>query len=162
MRFYTGKLEGTQLLFAGFEKDPFLYKIEDLDSIEIYNYLYLFKQFFGRKAFLSKIKTQFKLGKWYYNFNINLILNKSKDIYTLLFFFSNNILINIDKSLIKKGFLSKKLNIFYFIIQDINIFSEIKTNLGLFNLKKFLNINIFFVGLDYQGSKIYLNNIKII
>ena len=26
MRFYTGKLEGTQLLFAGFEKDPFLYK----------------------------------------------------------------------------------------------------------------------------------------
>ena len=29
MRFYTGKLEGTQLLFAGFEKDPFLYKIED-------------------------------------------------------------------------------------------------------------------------------------
>lgn len=24
MRFYTGKLEGTQLLFAGFEKDPFL------------------------------------------------------------------------------------------------------------------------------------------
>ena len=29
MRFYTGKLEGTQLLFAGFEKDPFLYRIED-------------------------------------------------------------------------------------------------------------------------------------
>lgn len=26
MRFYTGKLEGTQLLFAGFEKDPFLYR----------------------------------------------------------------------------------------------------------------------------------------
>ncbi len=29
MRFYTGKLEGIQLLFAGFEKDPFLYRIED-------------------------------------------------------------------------------------------------------------------------------------
>ena len=29
MRFYTGKLEGTQLLFAGFEKDSFLYRIED-------------------------------------------------------------------------------------------------------------------------------------
>lgn len=26
MRFYTGKLEGTQLLFAGFEKDPFYLK----------------------------------------------------------------------------------------------------------------------------------------
>ena len=29
MRFYTGKLEGKQQLFAGFERDPFLYKIED-------------------------------------------------------------------------------------------------------------------------------------
>ena len=29
MRFYTGKLEGKQQLFAGFEKDPSLYKIED-------------------------------------------------------------------------------------------------------------------------------------
>ena len=29
MRFYTGTLEGKQQLFAGFEKDPSLYKIED-------------------------------------------------------------------------------------------------------------------------------------
>ena len=29
MRFYTGKLEGKQQLFVGFEKDPSLYKIED-------------------------------------------------------------------------------------------------------------------------------------
>jgi hypothetical protein len=40
-----------------------LNKLEDIDSIEIYNYLYLFKQFFGRKAFLSKTKSQFNLGK---------------------------------------------------------------------------------------------------
>ena len=29
MRFYTGKLEGKQQLFVGFEKDPSLYNIEE-------------------------------------------------------------------------------------------------------------------------------------
>ena len=139
-----------------------LNKLEDLDSIEIYNYFYLFKHFFGRKAYLSKTKSQFSLGKWYYNFNIKIILNKSKDIYIMLFYFTNNILKNIDSSFINKGFLSKKLNIFFFIIKDMNIFSEIKTNLGLFNLKKSLNINIYFTGIDFQKSNIYLNNIKIL
>lgn len=38
-------------------------KLEDIDNIEIYNYFYLFKQFFGRKAFLSKIKSNYSLGK---------------------------------------------------------------------------------------------------
>lgn len=139
-----------------------LKKFEDLDSVEIYNYFYLFRQFFGRKAFLSKTKSQFSLGKWYYNFNISLILNKPKDIYTLLFFFFNNIFKKIDQSFINKGFLTKKLNIFYFIIKDMNIFSELKTNLGLFNLKKHLNINIFFLGLDYKASRVLLKNIKIL
>lgn len=40
-----------------------LNKLEDLDSIEIYNYFYLFNHFFGRKAYLSKTKSQFSLGK---------------------------------------------------------------------------------------------------
>jgi len=44
----------------------------------------------------------------------------------------------------------------------MNIFSEIKTNLGLFNLKKFLSINLYFIGLDYKASKIFLKNIKIL
>jgi hypothetical protein len=40
-----------------------LKKLEDLDSPEIYNYLYLFKYFFGRSAFLTKNKSYFVLGK---------------------------------------------------------------------------------------------------
>jgi hypothetical protein len=40
-----------------------LRKLEDLDSAEIYNYLYLFKYFFGKNAFLTKNKSYFVLGK---------------------------------------------------------------------------------------------------
>lgn len=139
-----------------------LKKFEDLDNVEVYNYFYLFKYFLGKKAFLSKIKSQYSLGKWYYNFNVKIIIHKPKDIYVLLFFFINNIIKNIDNTYINKGFLSKNLNIFFIIIKDMNIFSEIKTNLGLFNLKNPLNINIYFLGVDYKISKLYLKNIKIL
>jgi hypothetical protein len=40
-----------------------LRKLEDLDSSEVYNYLYLFKYFFGKNAFLTKNKSYFVLGK---------------------------------------------------------------------------------------------------
>lgn len=137
-------------------------KLEDLDDVQIYNSFYLFKFFFGRNAFFSKNKTYFYLGKWYYNFNVQLIVNNYKEIYFLFYYFINNILVNIEKIFIKKGFYSKHLNIFYFIIKDINIFSEIKTNLGLFNLKTALNFNIYILGGDYHTTTtLLLKNFKL-
>jgi hypothetical protein len=40
----------------------FLKKIEDFNDVQIYNYFYLFKFFFGCNAFISKYKTFFALG----------------------------------------------------------------------------------------------------
>jgi hypothetical protein len=53
------------------------------------------------------------------------------------------------------------LNIFYFIIKDVNIFSEIKTNLGLFNLKDALSLRLFINGGDATSGIILLKNLKI-
>jgi len=39
-----------------------LYKIEDLDDVQIYNYLYYFKFFFGGRGYLTKYKSYFNLG----------------------------------------------------------------------------------------------------
>lgn len=50
---------------------PFIFKlvyffiisrIEDLDDVQIYNYSFLLKYFFGRNAFLTRIKSFFRLG----------------------------------------------------------------------------------------------------
>lgn len=37
-------------------------KLEDLDDVQIYNYLYFFKFFFGRRGTLMKYKSNFHLG----------------------------------------------------------------------------------------------------
>lgn len=39
-----------------------IFNIEDLDDVQGYNYCYLFKYFFGRSSFLTKIKSKFSLG----------------------------------------------------------------------------------------------------
>lgn len=39
-----------------------LSKIEDLNDIQLYNYFYLIKFFFGRNSFFSKIKKFYLLG----------------------------------------------------------------------------------------------------
>lgn len=138
-----------------------LKKLIDLDDVQIYNNFYLLKFFLGKNAFITKNKNYFLLGKWYNNFNVQLIINNYKSIYFIFFYFLNNVLFNIDKTFIKKGFFSKKLNIFYFIVKDMNFFSEIKTNLGLFNLKSALIINIYILGTDINKSNIFLKNLKI-
>lgn len=132
-------------------------KLEDLDSSELFNMFYLLKYFFGWNAFFSKTKMKFSLNKWYYSLNIRFILNKDKDIHKILFVILNNILCKMDKSFIKNGIFSKKYNIFYYTLNDLSRFSELKTNLGLIYLNKPLNILIY-LNKDYSKDKLINNN----
>ena len=96
--------------------------------------------------FFTKTYSFYSLGKYYYNFNIQLVLNKYHDIYLILIYLKNNIIFYIDNILIKKGYICNTL--YYLKLKDIKIFSEIKTNLGLFYLKNSININIYLLGCD--------------
>jgi hypothetical protein len=55
----------------------------------------------------------------------------------------NDILFFLEPIYIHAGIFSKNMNIFYISISDLNIFSEKKTNLGLFYLKQTLNLHLF-------------------
>ena len=137
-----------------------LSKITDKDNVAIYNYFYLFKFFFGKNAFLSKYKSHFNLGVWYYSFKVFIIINK-KEVYSILNFYFNDFLSILDKVYFKYGVYSMKLNILYIVLKDLTIFSEKKTNMGLFNLEDSLNLHIYFSGGDINSSKLILRNMKI-
>lgn len=139
-----------------------LSKIEDLNDIQLYNYFYLIKFFFGRNSFFSKIKKFYLLGTWYYNFNVQLFINNNQDIFSLLYYLFNNIIVNIEKNLIYLSLKGKKINIFSLVIKDHNIYSELKTNLGLFNIKKNFRINLYFIGTNFSNNKLLMRNIKYI
>jgi len=137
-----------------------LSNINDLNSREGYNYFYLFKFFFGKRAFINKFKGYNNLGVWTYSLKIQIVLNK-KEIYYSLFFIINDIFSYIDYNHISSGIFSKSFNIFYIVLKDLNIFSEKKTNLGLFNLKSNLNFNIFINGYSTKDSYILLRTLKL-
>lgn len=135
-------------------------KIEDVDHVQGYNYAYLFKFFFGRRAFFTRQRSFFNLGKWTYSFNVSIIFLGSS-IYEHLFFFINDLLPRIDKPYLNYGIFSKDAKVFYIVIKDLNVFCEKKTNLGLFFLENALNLQLFCNGLDLYGTKLLLRNLKI-
>jgi hypothetical protein len=97
---------------------------------------------------------------WYYSFNVYITVVK-KDVYLYLFYYVNDFLSMIDKIYFKYGIFSMKLNILYIVLKDLTIFSEKKTNMGLFNLEDSLNLHLYFSGGDVNSSKLILNNSKI-
>ena len=135
-------------------------KIEDIDHVRGYNYAYLFKFFFGKRVFLTRKRSFFNLGKWTYSFNVSIIL-RNFSIYEQIFYLVNDLLPRIDRSYLNFGIFSKDSKIFYLVIKDLNVFSEKKTNLGLFFLENNLNFHIFCCGVDLHGTTLLLRNLKI-
>jgi hypothetical protein len=68
----------------------------------------------------------------------------------------------VEKNLLYLSIKGKKINIFSLIIKDKNIYSELKTNLGLFNIKKSFSINLYFFGDKLINNKLLMKNIKYI
>jgi len=67
----------------------------------------------------------------------------------------------VNKSYLRSGVFSKRRNILYLVLKDLTVFTEKKTNLGLFNLKRFLNLHLYFKGGDISSSNLILKNFKI-
>jgi hypothetical protein len=82
---------------------------------------------------------------------------KKKNILNNFFYFNNNIILHIEKNYLNKIFINE-FNKIILIVKDKNIFSELKTNLGLFNIKQYIKINIFF-NIKQYNNKILYNNI---
>lgn len=139
-----------------------LNRLEDMNEVQLYNYFYLIKFFFGRNSFFSKTNKFYLLGTWYNNFNVQLIIKNNDIIIKMIYYLYNNILINIEKNLLYKNIKGLHLNIFCIIIKDLNIYSELKTNLGLFNIKRNFNINLYFIGSNIKYNSIFLKNMKFI
>jgi hypothetical protein len=72
----------------------------------------------------------------------------------------NDIFYFSDAVYIKQGLFSKALNIYYIQFLNLTIFTEKKTNLGLFFLKEPLNLHIFYLGCDALHFKLILSQFK--
>ncbi len=86
----------------------------------------------------------------------------NKDIFFNLYFLLNDIISCLEITYFNIGaYIFKNINICYILFRDLTIFSEFKTNLGLFFLHESLNLQIFCTGCDLLSSRILLRNLKL-
>ena len=131
------------------------------DDVQNYNFFYFFKFFFGQLPLITKFTKRLHLGDWFYDYNVELILKK-KDVYFFFYFLSNDILKSTDEQyfFFNKKYFKRNDSFLYLNFSDVSLFSELKGNIGLFDLKVPLNIKVFFTGLNPQNNLYFLKQLK--
>ena len=132
-----------------------------LDVSENFNFFYFFKFFFGRKAFLSSFQSKLSYGETYFSYRVELFLSKS-DVYFFLFYLVNDILFLAPlNTVFFSKFIKSESNFLFIVMRELSLFTSIKTNLGLFDLKTPLFIKCFFAGDNFLLNKFLLMNFKL-
>jgi len=109
------------------------------DDPRILSCFYLFRYFLGVKAGVTYRKKIFQLGVNYYDFEIGYTFSK-KRMYFPLYYWVYEIQSSINNNLARDYCISNR-NI-TFILWDVNIFTEKKTNTALFDLSDPLYLKI--------------------
>lgn len=138
-----------------------LRKITLLEDSSLYNYFYLIRFFFANKAYISNYKFFYSLRVNYYSFTINCNFYKTRAYLTLALIL-NDVMPFVNKRTIKKYFISTKA--LHVTLNDVSLFSEKKTNMGLYNLNERFNYEIYIsnVNDDYDISVFYMQALKIL
>lgn len=118
-----------------------IFRLENLQASKLFNYFYLSRYFFGVPLKVFFCKKYFVLGKTYYNLELGFSVSSSHlDLPLALCVFQFQPLVNLN--LTRDYVLSHEK--FQWILQDPSIFSERKTNTGLFDLKDPLTFTLFY------------------
>ncbi len=132
---------------------------EIVDS-SLYCYHYFFHFFFGYKASFTGFKMTYHLGTYTYTFRIQLYLSKD-EVYRALLFLAHDAFIILPRyNIHSKTFLEKSF-VSLFVLADLSAFTEMKTSMGLFNLKDPLNMQIFISPRNKAISNSVLNCFKV-
>lgn len=137
-------------------------KLDLLDQPKIYNYFYLVRFFFGKRAFINKYNSYFSLGKTYYNFDIVSIFTNI-DMYPAIYFFVNDVQPFVNLKL-ARNYYFRSNSFFSLLFWDLNVFTEKKTNIGLYDLCDPLQFKIYFTGVKPNSisAKFLLTGLKLI
>ena len=135
-----------------------LRNLTTLEDPAIYNYFYLFRFFLGRKAFVSNYRSFYSLRITYHSFDICVNLRKQRSFFAISFYVND-----LHRFLSLRGSHSYFLNplCYSLILWDTNVFSDRKTNLGLYNLKHPLNYRFFLSNGNLISSKLLLDSLKL-
>lgn len=128
-----------------------------MEDSYFFNYIYLFRFFYGNRSFFSRYKAFFSLGYTYHSFTIQSFFS-GRFAFFPLFFIINDVLSITSSHNYHYFFYSP--GVFFLQFFDMNLFLEKKTNVGLFNLRGFVNYKMFFSIRNYRFYNLFLDSLK--
>jgi len=85
-----------------------------------------------------------------------------RHVYNNLYYLFSEYLYDMDPNYLMFGYYTNIAMIYYVVIKDLNLFSERKTNSGLFNIKTKLIVSIYIKGHNGLVNKMLPKNMKFI
>lgn len=145
------------------KKTSYYYYFKNVDNIynpSSFNYPYMFIFFFGRRAHYMGFHEEKATGGKALNFSVQLTFNRL-NMYEVLSFFIVDVKSRIDIDLLKFGAFRSHFLTFYYIVKDLNLFSDRKTNVGLFYLDSYLFLKIRMLPFSMLKGRMLLNLFKL-
>lgn len=130
----------------------------DLDDPRVFNYYYLFRFFFGAKAFFTNFRSKFVLGRTFYSFHVVSFFFR-RGVFFPLHFLVNDVVALANKNSYGYFLDGSSFTMSFF---DMNLFLEKKNNLALFNLRNPLVLRFDFSSKSFSFYAMLLNLLKII
>lgn len=134
-----------------------LANVEYLEDSYFFNFIYLFRFFYGNRSFFSKFKSAFSLGRTYHSFTIQSFFFKRYSFFPILFLVNDVLALT---SRFNYHFFFKDPGVFLLQFFDMNLFLEKKTNVGLFNLSGVLHYKFFFSLRNFKFYNLFLDSLK--
>lgn len=138
----------------------FVYKTNFINDNRYFNCAYLFRFFFGKTAFFSKIISFYGFSQSFYSFYIQIFFYE-RGLFSSIYFLINEVYPCLASSSLKKSFISGYCFLFLVLVLDVNIFLEKKTNPGLFDLKDFLGYKFYVRSDTLEEARFLLSLLKI-
>jgi len=135
--------------------------VVDIDDACFFNYPFLFRFFFGRRAFFTKFKSIFNLGTYFFSFQIFTFFN-GRSCFFPIFFFVNDLKCFSDYNTYFVYPVFNNFNYFYINFYNLNIFLEKKTNIGLYNLKHKMHFKFCLKSYDFFSSFLFFDLLKLL
>lgn len=134
--------------------------VDNIYNPSSFNYPFMFIFFLGRRANYLGFYEETATGGKALNFSVQLTFNRL-NMYEALSFFIVDVKSRIDIDLLEFGTFCSNFLTFYYIVKDLNLFSDRKTNVGLFYLNSYLFLKIRVLPLSILKGRMLLNLFKL-
>ena len=139
-------------------------QVRDIDNMRYVGFVFMYRFFFGSRAFLYLSKKIFSLNKWYHTLQIQVYLRRARLLSSVSLMITDIfpfLVTGVDYYGTENLRTWNADDMMTWHIHDVTLFAEKKGGVGLFYLKDPIQLKLNIPGYTWREKKIILNCFKL-